>query len=77
LTAQEKFYFYGFHLAGRKGLDATRSSSLAARNKVDGGYHKTLATKRKADKRVPKFSHTKDNFVWELQNNLAHTLLNL
>jgi hypothetical protein len=36
LTAQENFYC--FHLASRKGIDATRSSRLAARGQVDSDY---------------------------------------
>jgi hypothetical protein len=32
-----------------------------------------LRRKRKGTKTVPKFSCTKDDFMWELRNNLAHT----
>jgi hypothetical protein len=36
-----------------------------------------LRRKRKATKGVPKFSCAKDDFMWKLQNNPAHTLLHL
>jgi hypothetical protein len=32
-----------------------------------------LRRKRKATKRVPMFSCKKDDFMWELRNNLSHT----
>jgi hypothetical protein len=38
LTAQGNFYFYCFHLASRKGIEATRSSRFAARDQVDGAH---------------------------------------
>jgi hypothetical protein len=38
LTAQESFYSYFFHLASQKGIDATRSSRLAARDQVDSDH---------------------------------------
>jgi hypothetical protein len=53
LTAQENFYFYCFHLASRKGIDATRSSRVAARDQIDKDFHKTITKKRKANRRVP------------------------
>jgi hypothetical protein len=53
LTARENFYFYCFHLASRKGIDATRSSRFAAREQVDRDFQKTTTKKRKANKRVP------------------------
>jgi hypothetical protein len=52
-TAQENFYFYCFHLASRKGIDATRSSRFATRDQVDRDSQKTITKKRKANKRVP------------------------
>jgi hypothetical protein len=56
-------------LLGRRDLrQETNSTEISKR---------PLRRKRKATKRVPKFSCTKDNFMRELQNNLAHTLLNL
>jgi hypothetical protein len=42
LDCSRNFYFYCFHLASRKGNDATWSSRLAARNQVDRDYQKTL-----------------------------------
>jgi hypothetical protein len=50
------FYFYYFHLASRNRIDATRSSRLVAWDQVDRNFHKTIMRKRKANKRVPKFS---------------------
>jgi hypothetical protein len=38
LTAQEILYFYCFHSASRKRIDATRSSRLAARDQVDSDH---------------------------------------
>jgi hypothetical protein len=38
LIAEESFYFYCFHSASRKGIDATRSSRLAARDQVDSDH---------------------------------------
>jgi hypothetical protein len=37
-TSQDNFYFYYFHLASRKGIDATWSSRLAARDQVDSDH---------------------------------------
>jgi hypothetical protein len=48
-------------LAG-KGIDATRSSRFAARGQVDRNFQKTIIKKREANKRVPKFACTKDDF---------------
>jgi hypothetical protein len=68
LTAQEKsFYFYRFHLASRKRIDATRSSELATCCQADRAFQKSIMRKRKANKRVPIFSCMKDDFKWELQ----------
>jgi hypothetical protein len=52
LIARENFFFYCFHLASRKGIDATRSSRFAARDQVDRDFQKTITKKRKANKRV-------------------------
>jgi hypothetical protein len=73
LTAQENFYVYCFYLASRRGIDAIRSSRVAARDQINQISKRPLRKKRKATKRVPKFSCTKDNFMRELQTNLAHT----
>jgi hypothetical protein len=54
-------------------MDATRSSRFTARDQFDRDFQKTTTKKRMANKRVPKFSCMKDNFMWKLQNNLAHT----
>jgi hypothetical protein len=53
LTAQENFYFYCFHLASRKGIDAMRSSRFVARDHVDRDSEKTITKNSKANKRVP------------------------
>jgi hypothetical protein len=53
LTAQEKsFYFYCFHLASRKGIDATRSSWFTTRDQFNRDFQKIIMRKRKANKRV-------------------------
>jgi hypothetical protein len=53
LTAQEKnFYFYCFHLASRKGIDATRSSRFTARDQFVRDSNRPLQ-RRKANDRVP------------------------
>jgi hypothetical protein len=45
LTTRENFYFYCFHLARRKGIDATRSSRIAAWGQVDRDSQKTITKK--------------------------------
>jgi hypothetical protein len=72
LTAQENFYVYGFCLAGRKGIDATRLSRLAAWGQVGRTYQKIIMRKRKANKRVPTISCTDNGFVRRLLNRPAH-----
>jgi hypothetical protein len=52
-TAQDNFYFYCFHLASRKGIDATRLLTLAARDHVDSDPPLDFYEKRKASERVP------------------------
>jgi hypothetical protein len=56
-----------------KGIDVVRLSRLAAWGRVDRDFRKTITKKRKANKRVPKFSCTDNGFMRKLQNRLAHT----
>jgi hypothetical protein len=72
---EKSFYFSCFHLAGRKEFDATRSSELGAWCQADRTFQKSIMRKRKANKRVPIFSCTKDDFKWELQRIILLTPL--
>jgi hypothetical protein len=58
-----------------KEFDATRSLGLAAWCQVDRTFQKFIMRKRKANKRVPIFSCTKDDFKWELQRIILLTPL--
>jgi hypothetical protein len=69
--------FCCFHLASRKEFDATRSSRYAARDQVSRDFQKTITKKKKATKRVPKFSCTKDTSCGNFRIILLTSLLNL
>jgi hypothetical protein len=58
-------------LAG-KGIDATRSSRLAAYGQVDRTFQKII-TRKEGYYKDSISTCTKDNFMRELQNKLAHT----
>jgi hypothetical protein len=72
LTARENFYVYDFRLAGRRGIDATRSSRLAARGQVDRSFEDQYK-KREANLRSSIVSCMDSDCMRKLWNRLAHT----
>jgi hypothetical protein len=69
---EKNFYVYDFRLAGRRGIDATRSSRLAARGQVDRSFEDQYK-KREANLRSSIVSCMDSDCMRKLWNRLAHT----
>jgi hypothetical protein len=52
---EKNFYFYRFHLASRKGIDATRSSWFTTRDQFDRDFQKIIMRKGRLIKEFPQF----------------------
>jgi hypothetical protein len=77
LDCSRKLYFYLINLAGGRELMLRDVKIGSKRPGRQWWSEQTFMKKRKTSKRFPQLLCTKDNLVWELQNNLTHTLNNL